>query len=159
MPIGNVASTERGSGARFNDGKPDLSLIPPLLLPHKNNLEHYFLLGHLDRFMFKGDGGALWEWMDGAMANNYDLCAEVFEYGKSKYAPWNWAKGMAWSIPIACTLRHAHALYYDNEENDPESQLPHIGHILCNLVMLRHFLNTFPDLNDLPYKVLGNAQT
>ena len=28
MPIGDVNSTELGSGARYNDGKPDLSLIP-----------------------------------------------------------------------------------------------------------------------------------
>lgn len=28
MPIGDVTSAERGSGARYNDGKPDLSLIP-----------------------------------------------------------------------------------------------------------------------------------
>jgi hypothetical protein len=160
MPIGDVNSTERGSGARFNDGKPDLSLIPPLLLPCREDPEHMQLLLGLDTFMFHGDNEQLWNWMDEAMFNNYELCAKVFEYGKRKYAAWNWAKGMAWSVPVACLLRHAHALYYNHEENDPESGLPHIGHILCNLVMLRHFVRYFREGNDLPYKVLNaNANT
>ena len=157
MPVGNVNSTERGSGARFNDGKPDLSLIPPIMLPHREDEEHYQLLNSMQIYMFNGNPEPLWNWMDEAMANNHDLCAKVFEYGKRKYAAWNWAKGMQWSIPIACALRHAHALYYNREENDPESDLPHIGHILCNLVMLRHFRSMYPEGNDLPYKVLSNA--
>lgn len=158
MPVGDVSSNERGSGARFNDGKPDLSLIPPVLLPCREDEEHYQLLNSMQLLMFDGNPTPLWDWMDEAMANNYDLCAKVFEYGKRKYAAWNWAKGMAWSIPVACALRHAHALYYNREENDPESGLPHIGHILCNLVMLRHFAVTFSEGNDLPYRVL-HAQT
>lgn len=31
----------------------------------------------------------------------------VFMYGKLKYAEWNWAKGMKWSIPMDCLLRHS----------------------------------------------------
>lgn len=156
MPVGDVNSNARGSGARYNDGKPDLSLIPPLMLPYREDPEHYQLLLAMDQFMFYGDTDLLWDWMTETMVSNYDLCAKVFEYGKRKYAAWNWAKGMAWSIPVACALRHAHALYYNGEENDPESGLPHIGHILCNLVMLRHFTNHYADLNDLPYKVLNS---
>lgn len=28
MPVGDIDSTERGTGARFNDGKPDMALLP-----------------------------------------------------------------------------------------------------------------------------------
>jgi len=30
--------------------------------------------------------------------------ARVWMYGKQKYAAWNWAKGMEWSIPLAVRI-------------------------------------------------------
>lgn len=156
MPVGDINSTERGSGARFNDGKPDLSLIPAGYLRSKGG-EHLSLLTSLSIVQLDGDFDGLRQWyqrhirepgVQGAVAN-------VFTYGKQKYAAWNWAKGMNWSIPIACALRHADALWYRGEENDPESGLPHIGHIMCNLIMLMHYNFTFPEGNDLPHKVLS----
>lgn len=311
MPVGNVNSAERGSGARYNDGKPDLSLIPPTFLPEGNE-KHGRLLLSLEQLMFTGSMQGLMQWREDEMEQNYDVCAKVFEYGKKKYAArgectchggdkakrrraevlaetnmkstsenliqstqsdseqiagrgtlgmplvydsgkrpeerkpeqsqktktalstegsrectvspessttrclvlgvksaevatdytlttatrpeelgeyfaipatsaldfskgltaglnehsptcgvhkvtggaWNWVKGMAWSIPIACALRHAHALYVEGELLDPESGLPHIGHILCNLIMIEYYLNNYPEGNDLPYKVL-----
>lgn len=155
MPIGDINSTERGSGARFNDGKPDLSLVPPTFLPCSTDPNHGILLGSLEQLMFEGQIGSLMQWREDMMEENYDVCAKVFEYGKRKYAAWNWAKGMAWSIPVACALRHAHALYVDGELLDPESGLPHIGHILCNLIMIEYFHLNYPEGNDLPYKVLN----
>ena len=154
MPVGDINSTERGSGARFNDGKPDLSLIPPTMLPH-SHADHYTLLASLEALMFDNQISGIAQWREDQMEVNYDVCAKVFEYGKRKYAAWNWAKGMAWSIPIACALRHAHALFEKGELLDPESGLPHIGHILCNLVMIEYFFQKYPDLNDLPHKVLN----
>ena len=156
MPVGNVNSTERGSGARYNDGKPDLSLIPPTFLPEGNE-KHGRLLLSLEQLMFNGTEQGVMQWREDEMEQSYDVCAKVFEYGKRKYAAWNWAKGMAWSIPIACALRHAHALYVEGELLDPESGLPHIGHILCNLIMIEYFINWYPEGNDLPYKVLNSA--
>lgn len=311
MPVGNVNSTERGSGARYNDGKPDLSLIPPSLLC-ADGATHYALLRALDNFMFKGDSSLLVDWHYDQMRTHSGTCAKVFEYGKRKYAArgectcpggdkakrrraevlaetnmkstsenliqstqsdseqtagrgtlgmplvydsgkrpeerkpeqsqktktalstegsrectvspessttrclvlgvksaevatdytlttatrpeelgeyfaipatsaldfskgltaglnehsptcgvhkvtggaWNWAKGMNWSIPVACALRHADAYYVGNEELDPESGLPHIGHILCNTTMLLYYLTNYEEGNDLPYKVL-----
>ncbi len=154
MPIGNVNSTERGSGARFNDGKPDLSLIPPRLLYVKGRT-HLDLADALHDLMFAGDDSALTHWHNMMMREHVADCAHVFEYGKRKYAAWNWAKGMAWSIPVACALRHAHALWVEEQENDAESGLSHIGHILCNTTMILHFTRNYPDLNDLPHKVLN----
>jgi hypothetical protein len=112
MAVGDVESTERGSGARFNDGKVPLDLIPL---------------------------SALIE------------CARVFDYGRKKYAAWNWAKGMDWSVPYGCLLRHM-AAWFDGEDSDPESGLPHLGHAMCNLVMLSTFARTFREGDDRPIR-------
>ena len=162
MPVGDINSTERGSGARFNDGKPDLSLIPPICLPYSGDPVHLSLLSSLYNFMYLGDGYLLVNQSSPyrkLMYKHYADCANVFSYGAKKYAPHNWVKGMKWSVPIACILRHAHKLWVEGEENDPESGLPHVGHILCNLVMLDYYTQHYDDLNDLPFKVLHSAST
>jgi hypothetical protein len=108
--IGDVQSTEKGSGARFNGGKPDFSLIPPTTMEDE---------------------------------------ARVWMYGKQKYAAWNWAKGMPWSVPLACLMRHM-AAWQRGEEVDPESGLPHLAHAMCNLRMLTLYSKTYPDGDDRP---------
>ena len=73
----------------------------------------------------------------------------MFDYGVAKYAKHNWVRGMQWSIPIGCALRHAIAVA-GGEAIDHESGLLHVGHYMCNLIMLAHFVDTYPDGNDLP---------
>jgi len=75
--------------------------------------------------------------------------ARVFMYGRGKYAEWNWAKGMAWSIPYDCALRHLGGWFY-GEELDSESGLHHLDHAICNLLMLRHFITYYPEGDDRP---------
>lgn len=116
--VGDVNSDEKGSGARYNSGKPDLSLIPLCTLQDE---------------------------------------AKVWEYGKKKYAAWNWTKGMDWSIPLACALRHLSA-WQRGEENDPESGLPHLAHAMCNLRMLTLYQNVYPEGDDRPIKELSDAK-
>ena len=60
---------------------------------------------------------------------------------------WNWAKGMKWSVVLSSLLRHVSALQM-GELLDPESELPHTGHMMCNVIMLCHYYKFFPDLND-----------
>jgi len=108
--VGDVNSTARGSGARYNGGKADLSLIPLCTLEDE---------------------------------------ARVWMYGKRKYAAWNWAKGMDWSIPLACALRHLSA-WQRGEDTDPESGLPHLAHAMCNLRMLTLYSMTYPEGDDRP---------
>ena len=108
--VGDVNSNERGSGARYNTNKPDLSLIPLCTLEDE---------------------------------------ARVWMYGKQKYAAWNWAKGMNWSIPLACALRHL-AAWQRGEENDQESGLPHLAHAMCNLRMLTLYSKQYPEGDDRP---------
>lgn len=112
--IGDVNSDAKGSGARYNGGKPDLSLIPLVTLEDE---------------------------------------ARVWEYGKKKYAAWNWAKGMPWSVPLACALRHLSA-WQRGEDTDPESGLPHLAHVACNIRMLTLYAKTYPEGDDRPPKEL-----
>jgi len=115
--IGDVNSTEKGSGARYNSGKADLSLIPLATLQDE---------------------------------------ARVWEYGKKKYAAWNWAKGMPWSVPYACALRHL-AAWQSGEDIDSESGLPHLAHVMCNLRMLTLYSKTYLEGDDRPPKELMNG--
>jgi hypothetical protein len=108
--VGDLNSKEKGSGARFNGGKPDFSLIPLVTLEDE---------------------------------------ARVWMYGKNKYNAWNWAKGMDWSIPLACVMRHL-AAWQRGEENDIESGLPHLAHAMCNLRMLTLYSKTYPEGDDRP---------
>lgn len=112
--IGDVNSDAKGSGARYNTGKADLSLIPLVTLEEE---------------------------------------AKVWEYGKAKYAAWNWAKGMNWSVPYACALRHLSA-WQRGEEIDPESGQSHLAHVMCNIRMLMLYSKTYKEGDDRPPKEL-----
>jgi hypothetical protein len=158
MALGDVTSNERGSGARYNDGKPDMSLIPlalvaqnyirdPLATDNETTLAYALL--HLGTFQVTGNVASLdnairlmgFAWFD---------CAKVLAIGAKKYAPWNWAKGMPWAATIACAGRHALKVLELEEQHDDETGETHYGHFLCNLVFLRTFVDTFPEGNDLP---------
>jgi hypothetical protein len=77
--------------------------------------------------------------------------ALVFGYGAQKYAAWNWAKGMPWTKVIACMKRHLAAIER-GEDIDPESGLPHIGHLMCNALMLEHYMKHYKEGDDRPTK-------
>ncbi|MES2348466.1 MAG: dATP/dGTP diphosphohydrolase domain-containing protein [Pseudomonadota bacterium] len=115
--VGDVNSQAKGSGARYNAGKIDFSLIPLCTMEDE---------------------------------------ARVWAYGKAKYAAWNWAKGMDWSVPFACMMRHM-AAWQRGEENDPESGLPHLAHAMCNLRMLTLYAEKFPEGDDRPVQWIGKA--
>ena len=108
--VGDINSNARGSGARYNQGKADLSLIPLPTLEDE---------------------------------------ARVWMYGEAKYKRFNWMKGMNWSIPMACALRHL-AAWQSGEDMDPESGQPHLAHAMCNLRMLTLYARTFPEGDDRP---------
>lgn len=153
MAVGDIDSNDRGTGARFNDGKLPMQLVPvrywlarwSVSLP----AELFLPLTALQEFE-EGRKFAIGDWIADECPNAWMVEAvRVFDYGQGKYKAWNWAKGMAWSIPIGCILRHAKSMY-EGEETDPESNLPHIGHIVCNLIMLDWFVRGYPEGNDLP---------
>lgn len=64
--------------------------------------------------------------------------AKVLDFGKKKYAAWNWAKGFKWTRLIGASLRHLYA-YSRGEDKDPESGLSHLAHAgCCILFLLQH---------------------
>ena len=161
--IGDVNSNAKGSGARYNTGKPDMALIPLEIIGHSylrhvdDALRPYArALIALGEFQQTHDQKQLYEVLSFMGLHGWEECAFVFEYGAGKYAPWNWAKGMKWSVPLACAARHLLAVLR-GEAVDPESGKAHRGHVFCNVVMLLTFHVTYPEGNDLPTQWLESA--
>jgi hypothetical protein len=150
--IGDITSDAKGSGARFNGGKPDFSLVPLTMVADALNRDGetvVLALHALGVFQQMHDGVYLFDVLQLLGLDGWEECARVFEYGKRKYAAWNWAKGMPWSVPLACAARHLLAMIR-GETTDPESGEPHRGHVFCNVVMLLQYTKTYTEGNDLP---------
>ena len=79
----------------------------------------------------------------------------VLEFGAEKYSRNNWMKGLPYSEILDSMLRHIAALQR-GELIDPESGLPHHGHIGCNAMFLEHSIKNCPQHDDLELKyVIG----
>src|SRR4051812_28218775 len=143
MAVGDIASSARGSGARFNDGKAALELIPLHVLADAwwrddftaDEKAAHAALVELAAWQATGAVGSLYAALR-ALGNPFHECAAVLDYGRRKYAAWNWAKGMPWSVCVGCAARHFEKILVDGEDLDPESGLTHRGHLACNLVFL-----------------------
>lgn len=63
---------------------------------------------------------------------------KVLMYGANKYSRDNWKKGLDRQEILDSMQRHLAALI-DGQEIDPESQLEHIGHLMCNCMFYSYF--------------------
>jgi hypothetical protein len=73
--------------------------------------------------------------------------AKVLTFGAKKYAPNNWAKGIAFSRLNGALLRHMGA-WAAGEDKDQESGLSHLAHAGCCILFLI-WMNKFrADLDD-----------
>jgi hypothetical protein len=154
--VGDINSDALGSGARYNQGKAPMELIPLRLLSDTLAMRDK-LSPAVESLLQLG----LWQERAGEDLTRLKLiltylgpegwldCAKVFDYGQRKYKAWNWAKGMPWSVPMACAARHLLAMA-SGEANDPESGLPHRGHVFCNIVMLMTYIAKYPEGDDRP---------
>lgn len=61
--------------------------------------------------------------------------AEVLEYGTVKYNRGNWMNGFEPTQISDSLIRHLMS-YLGGEDIDPESGLPHVGHIMANALFL-----------------------
>ena len=76
--------------------------------------------------------------------------ARVLEFGKEKYAAWNWTRGMKYSVVTGSILRHLWKIMMSSEAIDDESELPHWGHIACNVIFLVHYEDYYKAGDDRP---------
>jgi len=67
--------------------------------------------------------------------------AKVLEFGKLKYAAWNWTEGggFKYTRVFNASMRHLLA-FMRGEDKDPDSGLSHIAHLGCNVLFLLHFI-------------------
>ena len=72
---------------------------------------------------------------------------EVLMFGAKKYASFNWCKGLKYTEISESLQRHLNA-FMEGEDNDPESKLSHIGHILCNAMFLSYMTLFKKDMDD-----------
>jgi len=75
--------------------------------------------------------------------------AEVMTYGAKKYEEYNWAYGMQYSRIYSAAQRHLFA-WYQGEDEDPETELSHLAHAICNLLFLLQYETTHPERDDRP---------
>lgn len=160
--VGDLHSTAKGSGARFNLGKPPMETIPVWIIAAAQPV-YDFASPSREADEARGLLEMLGDWQSGAhdmlpVLNQMSLeaweeAAQVFHHVTTRpvkpYPMWNWAKGMPWSVPTACAVRHLLAILR-GEENDPETNLPHRGHAMCNLIMLAQYERTYPEGDDRP---------
>jgi len=60
---------------------------------------------------------------------------KVFSFGAEKYGDFNWRKGLEFSRLWGAAQRHQMA-FWQGQDLDEESGLPHIAHAIANLMML-----------------------
>lgn len=72
----------------------------------------------------------------------------VLEFGATKYSPENWKKGLSTTGCMESLKRHWDAMM-EGETHDPESGLPHIGHIMCNAMFISWMQANKPEFDDL----------
>lgn len=78
--------------------------------------------------------------------------AQVFMFGAKKYGKGNWKEGFVYSRLLDAVYRHMMA-WFEGEDLDPESGLPHLSHATWGLIILRHFETNgggFDDRKEMP---------
>ncbi len=73
---------------------------------------------------------------------------KVFTFGAEKYGDFNWRKGLEFSRLWGAAQRHLMG-FWQGQDLDKESGLPHVAHAIANLMML---LEMGSEWDNRPYK-------
>ena len=73
--------------------------------------------------------------------------AEIYRVGAEKYGENNWRKGFKWSRIFAAVQRHL-AAFWEGQDIDGDSGLPHLSHAAFGILTLINFQTTHPDKDD-----------
>ena len=77
---------------------------------------------------------------------------KVLTHGAKKYGDNNWRGGFQWSRVYGAAMRHMNA-FWQREDTDKESDLPHLAHAMCCIMFLLHFyensVDAEPDFSDM----------
>jgi hypothetical protein len=77
----------------------------------------------------------------------FEDMVRVLEFGAKKYSSHNWKKGLSVTEILESNQRHINGLLR-GEYLDPESGLPHHGHIQCNAMFLGYMFKFMPQMDD-----------
>jgi hypothetical protein len=83
--------------------------------------------------------------------------AKVHGMGAGKYSPYNWRKGYNWGLSYAAMQRHLMA-FWNGEDLDPESGLPHLAHARWHTGVLLEFLHYGLGTDDRLSTVVAEAE-
>ncbi len=129
--IENSAGNANTAGMKFDDGKPDYTLIPWDIVGY--GVVEAQLIMPFYRW-WRGDistsdctAGVL-EAYNANVLDFVDLLAQSLNYGAIKYEAWNWELGISRKRLYAAACRHFKAIYdHGLDATDKESGLPHLA--------------------------------
>jgi hypothetical protein len=85
-----------------------------------------------------------------------EAMAEVLAYGANKYTERNWELEAPVSVPYASLMRHLQS-WWSGENNDSESNLSHLYHVIMNAAMLIRYAKN-EENDDRPTKVIDKLK-
>lgn len=75
--------------------------------------------------------------------------ARLYAKGAEKYSAHNWRRGYEWSKSYAALMRHA-TQFWDGEDNDAETGLPHMASVVFHALALLEFMEEQQHFDDRP---------
>lgn len=117
-------------GLRYNQGKTRFSLIPKSAL---NELAKVLSYG-AEKYTVRDENG------------------KVISDGSN-----NWRKGLMWKDVLDSAHRHLEA-FENGEDNDPESGLLHLGHLMANVSFLIDFYKSYPQGDNREHHYLNDKK-
>lgn len=76
-----------------------------------------------------------------------DSVSRVGEFGAKKYAQWNYMGGSSYMRFLGSCVRHLTS-FIRGEDNDKESGLPHLAHLVYDCLMIMEWMNRGVGLDD-----------